>query len=41
VKEGELYINDKKQPKEVSDKYRQYYKKDNFTINMKDDGIRI
>jgi chromosome segregation ATPase len=42
VKDGELYINDNKQTKEVSDKYRKYYKKDNFTINMNaDEGIRI
>ena len=32
VKDGELYINDKKQTKEVIDKYRKYFKKDNFTI---------
>jgi chromosome segregation ATPase len=42
VKDGELYINDNKQTKEVSDKYRKYYKKDNFTINMNENkGIRI
>jgi hypothetical protein len=42
VKEGELYINGNKQSKEVSDKYRKYYKKDNFTINMEqNEGIRI
>jgi hypothetical protein len=32
VKDGELYINEKKQPKEVSDKYRKYFKKDNYSI---------
>ncbi|MEP7317992.1 MAG: hypothetical protein ABI921_04610 [Panacibacter sp.] len=31
---GELYINGNKQPKEVSDKYRKYYKKDGYKINM-------
>lgn len=42
VRSGELYINDKKQSKEVNDKYRKYYKKDNFTINLNEgDGIRI
>jgi hypothetical protein len=39
VKDNELYINDKKQPKEVNDKYRKYFKKDNYTIQSdgKDD----
>jgi hypothetical protein len=42
VKDGELYINGNKQLKEVNEKYRKYYKKDNFTINMnQDEGIRI
>lgn len=42
VKNVELYINDKKQSKEVSDKYRQYYKKSDFTIDTNDgNGIRI
>lgn len=42
VKNGELYINDKKQSKEVSDKYRQYYKKSDFTIDTNEEnGIRI
>ncbi|HEX8332995.1 MAG TPA: hypothetical protein VF622_10245 [Segetibacter sp.] len=31
IKEGELYINGKKQPKEVSDKFRQYFfRSDNY-----------
>ncbi|HZF64186.1 MAG TPA: hypothetical protein VEZ55_06875, partial [Chitinophagaceae bacterium] len=30
VKEGELYINGKKQPKEVSDKFRQFFQSDNY-----------
>lgn len=34
---GELYINGKKQPKEVSEKYRKYYKKDGYKINMNND----
>ncbi|GEO09526.1 hypothetical protein [Segetibacter aerophilus] len=42
VKDGELYINGNKQSKEVNDKYRKYFKKENFTINMnRDEGIRI
>lgn len=32
IKDGELYINGKKQPKEVSDKYRKYFRNDNYTI---------
>ncbi len=40
IKEGELFINDKKQPKDVSDKYRHYYKKENFSITSDgDDSI--
>ncbi|HEX8356507.1 MAG TPA: hypothetical protein VF610_03810 [Segetibacter sp.] len=34
VKEGQLYINEQKQSKEVSDKYRKYYKKENFSLDM-------
>ena len=34
VKNGELYIDDKKQTKEIFDKYRRYYRKSNFKINM-------
>ncbi|MEJ7682441.1 MAG: hypothetical protein WKG06_32235 [Segetibacter sp.] len=44
VKNDELYIDGKKQSKEISDKYRQYYHKSNFTIDMNegdDDDIRI
>lgn len=42
VKNGELYIDGKKQPKEVSDKYRQYYKRSDFTIDTNEEnGIRI
>jgi hypothetical protein len=32
VKDGDLFINDVQQSKEVSDKYRKYYKKDNYSI---------
>jgi len=39
VKNNELYINGNKQRKETSDKYRKYYKKDNFTINTNGDTI--
>ena len=42
LRNGELYINDKKQPKEISDKYRKYFRKSNFTINMnEEDGVRV
>lgn len=42
VKDGELYIDDKKQSKEVSDKYREYYRKSDFTIDMsKGNNFRI
>lgn len=34
VKKGELYINDKKQTKEISNKYKQYYKDNNLSIDM-------
>jgi hypothetical protein len=39
VKEGELYINGKKQSNEVSEKYKKYYKQKNFTININEDNI--
>jgi hypothetical protein len=39
LKDGELYINGTKQSKETSDKYRRFYKKDNFTINTNGDSI--
>lgn len=42
VKNSELYIDGKKQSKEISDKYRQYYRKSNFTINMdEEDDTKI
>ena len=41
LKDGELYINDQKQPKEVSDKYRRYYKNGNLSITIDSDGTRI
>lgn len=37
VKERELYINGNKQPKNVSEKYQRFYRKDNFTIDMTDE----
>lgn len=36
-KHGELYINGKKQSKEVSDKYKHYFKKGSFHFEGKDD----
>lgn len=42
VKNGELYIDGKKQSKEISDKYRRYYRKTDFTIDMSEgDEFRI
>lgn len=41
VRDGELYIDDKKQPKEVSDKYRKYYRKSNYSIRTGSDGVSI
>jgi hypothetical protein len=32
IRDGELYINGKKQTKKVNDKYRKYFKNDNYTI---------
>jgi chromosome segregation ATPase len=40
-KEGDLYINDKKQPQEVTDKYKKYFKKDKVTIKKEDGHINI
>lgn len=39
VKNNELYINGTKQRKETSEKYRKYYRKENFTINTNGDTI--
>ncbi|HEX8334458.1 MAG TPA: hypothetical protein VF622_17675 [Segetibacter sp.] len=42
VKGGELYINEKKQSKEISDKFRKYFKKDDYSIQSDgDNGISI
>jgi hypothetical protein len=42
LQDDELYINDKKQSKEISDKYRKYYREGNFTIDINEEnGIRI
>jgi len=35
---GELYINGKKQSKEISDKYKKYYKKNGWRIEMNGEG---
>jgi len=35
---GELYINGKKQPKEISAKYKKYYKKDGWRVEMNGEG---
>ncbi len=39
VKDGELYINGKQQPTQTRDKYKKYFRKDNFTINNDGDDI--
>ncbi len=39
VQDGELFINGTKQSKETYEKYKQYYKKDNFSINVNGDKI--
>jgi DNA repair exonuclease SbcCD ATPase subunit len=36
-KNGELFINKKKQPKEITDKYKRYFKKGSVRINLKED----
>src|SRR6185295_5143489 len=37
TKDGNLIINGKTQPKEISDKYSRYYKKDGYKIKMRPD----
>ncbi|MCA6450597.1 MAG: hypothetical protein IM584_09320 [Chitinophagaceae bacterium] len=39
VKKGELYINGTKQSKEVNDKYRKYFKEEDYSIRSDGDGI--
>jgi hypothetical protein len=41
VKEGELYLNGKKQTQEIRDKYKQYFKKKNFEISNRNEDDRI
>lgn len=38
IKDGEFYINDKKQPKEVTEKFRKYFRNDNYTITNDGDA---
>lgn len=40
-KNGELLINDKKQPKEVADKYQPYFKTKQVTIKKEDGDMKI
>ena len=40
-KDGDLFINDKKQPQEVTDKYKKYFKNDKVTIKKADGHINI
>jgi hypothetical protein len=39
IKKGELYINGTKQSKEVNDKYRKYFKDEDYTISSDGDDI--
>jgi chromosome segregation ATPase len=38
---GELFINDKKQPADVTNRYKQYFKKDKLTIKKEDGEMHI
>jgi chromosome segregation ATPase len=38
---GDLTINGKKQPQEVADKYKKYFRKDNVTIRKKDGEMHL
>lgn len=40
-KSGDLYINDKKQPSEVTDKYKKYFKENKIAIKKQNGDIRI
>jgi hypothetical protein len=40
-KAGDLYVNDKKQTQEVTDKYKNYFKKDNTSIIKKSGELEI
>ena len=40
-KDGDLFINDKKQPQEVIDKYKKYFKNDKVTIRKENGHINI
>jgi hypothetical protein len=42
IKSGEMYINGVKQSKEVNDKYRKYFKDEDYTIKSDAEGaVRI
>lgn len=40
-KSGDLFINDKKQPQSVTDKYNKYFKKKNIAIKKQDGKMKI
>jgi hypothetical protein len=40
-KNGDLFINDKKQPEEVTNKYKKYFKKDKVKIKKEDGEFNI
>ncbi len=39
LQDGDLFINGNKQPKETYEKYKQYYRKDKFSLNSDGDSI--
>jgi hypothetical protein len=39
--DGELFINDKKQPQDVTDKYKKYLPKKNIAIKKEDGKMNI
>lgn len=40
-KDGDLFINDKKQPQQITDKYKKYFKKKKIAIKKQDGDIQI
>jgi hypothetical protein len=38
VRDGQLFIDGKKQPDELNDKYKSYYRKDNYSITLNGDN---
>ena len=40
-KDGDLFINGKKQPQEVTDKYKKNFRKKNIAIKKQDGNVKI